>query len=259
MTQEPMQEHSVSLMIFDISGYTRFMVSQKNSLIHAQLIISALMQSLIDEVQLPFKIAKLEGDAIFLYADTESNPGAWAEFVNTMPTRLQRFFDLFSEKLSSIFSTNLCSCDVCSNIESLRLKLVCHIGRAVVYKIGRFYELAGVDVILVHRLLKNSIDSKEYILFSQAAFNLLAQADQTGYVESEEDCEGLGKVKVFYKIMQHSSTHEHNHEHKPKQQPHSSGQKKLFPGIFNTGLLMLKTLLIRLGVKTVTPLKNISD
>lgn len=257
MTQEHMQEHSVCLMIFDISGYTAFMVSKKNSLIHAQLIISELMQSLINEVQLPFEIAKLEGDAMFLYANTGSNPDAWAEFVNKMPARLQRFFDLFGEKLSDTFSTNLCTCDICSNIESLRLKLVCHIGRAVVYKIGRFYELAGVDVILVHRLLKNSINSKEYILFSQAAFNLLAQADQAGYAESEEDCEGLGKVKVFYKIMQHSSTHEHKLE--LKHLPHSSGHIRLFLGIINTALLMLKTVLIRLGVKTLRQLRNITD
>jgi hypothetical protein len=64
--------HKVLLIIADISGYTKLMVSSDIEIIHSQHIISELIQALIKEVEIPLEISKLEGDALFLYARKDS-------------------------------------------------------------------------------------------------------------------------------------------------------------------------------------------
>jgi hypothetical protein len=43
-------------------------------------------------------------------------------------------------------------------------KLVGHLGEAAAQRIKNLTELAGVDVILVHRMLKNDVPVPEYML-----------------------------------------------------------------------------------------------
>ena len=64
-------EKKVVLIIADISGYTRFMVTNKTSLIHSQVIITELIKTIIKQVEIPLKVSKLEGDAVFTYAVKE--------------------------------------------------------------------------------------------------------------------------------------------------------------------------------------------
>lgn len=58
----------VLLIIADISGYTRFMVANQTEIEHSHEIISALLEAIIGEVEIPLTVSKLEGDAVFLYA-----------------------------------------------------------------------------------------------------------------------------------------------------------------------------------------------
>ncbi|MFL5842977.1 MAG: DUF2652 domain-containing protein [Thermoleophilaceae bacterium] len=50
-----------------------------------------------------------------------------------------------------------CRCAACASIGSLDLKFVAHFGTYVIGPEGDREDLAGPDVILVHRLLKNSV------------------------------------------------------------------------------------------------------
>ncbi len=50
------QQKDVVMLIADISGYTKFMTRNRKSLAHAQVIITELMTSLIDEIQIPLRI-----------------------------------------------------------------------------------------------------------------------------------------------------------------------------------------------------------
>ena len=60
------QEREAVLIIADISGYTKFLISHKDMVqTHAHVIITDLMQTIIKEVEIPIEVAKLEGDAIF--------------------------------------------------------------------------------------------------------------------------------------------------------------------------------------------------
>jgi hypothetical protein len=170
---DPSAPRPVLLAVADISGYTRFMIANRGALAHAQAIIGELIETIVAEVQIPLKVAKLEGDAVFLFGLVDEDPAKWLAERDRVRDRLQAFFVAFTRKLGDISMSNACTCGACANVERLRLKLVVHAGECVVHTVVGFEELAGVDVIVVHRLLKNSVPSDEYALFTDAAWDML--------------------------------------------------------------------------------------
>ena len=67
-------------------------------------------------------------------------------------------------------------------------------------KIGRFEKLFGLAVIIVHRMLKNSVPAKEYLMVSESAF---FNFDGFFGLEPERrvlELEGIGghRTMVFY-------------------------------------------------------------
>lgn len=156
------------LIIADISGYTNFMLSNKNSLAKSSRVISELLLSVIEHLELHLSIAKIEGDAIFLYAKKE-NDKDWEKLHESLGEKLVGFFTAFRKKVNDLKHSVLCEGGVCNAIDSLAVKIIVHIGTAEEVEIGEFKELAGIDVIIVHRLLKNSIPADEYILLTESA------------------------------------------------------------------------------------------
>ena len=132
----------VLLIIADISGYTRFMVSTKMDLAHGQIIISELIKEIIRQIEIPLEVSKLEGDAVFLYAPKSENEAEWADVKKNIGGKLVTFFEAFSRKVVELSESNLCNCPCCDNVNKLRLKLIVHFGEALFYQIGRFYELS---------------------------------------------------------------------------------------------------------------------
>ncbi len=63
-------------IIADISGYTSFLHGTEFE--HAQAIVEELTKLIIGHILPPFKILKLEGDAVFYYASGEMLPEAEA-------------------------------------------------------------------------------------------------------------------------------------------------------------------------------------
>lgn len=189
----------VLLVMVDISGYTQFINHHRTSVLHAEEIITELLESVIDRAQFPLQLNKLEGDAAFLFTEITAEPTAVAADVSS---QMLRFFDAFKLKQQSLVNhaAGGCPCDACTNIHLLRLKVVAHAGQAVFKQVKQFEELAGEDVILVHRLLKNSVTAGEYILLTDAFYlltgNLFGMEPET----STETYDWLGdiSVKVFY-------------------------------------------------------------
>lgn len=74
-----------------------------------------------------------------------------------------------------------CQCDACVRVATLDLKFVLHAGAFVVQAIGGGRELAGPDVVVVHRLLKNQaaevLGTRAYALVTDAAMRLLEIPD----------------------------------------------------------------------------------
>ena len=182
----------VLLMIADISGYTRFMVANQTELEHSHQIVGALLEAIIEEVEIPLEVAKLEGDAVFLYLVKADDRDA---ALSRARAKLMRFFAAFQSTLAELAAATRCACGACIHIDALRLKVVAHSGTALIYTIASRTELAGVDVIILHRLLKNSIPFDEYILLTETAARDL-ELDLPVLATATEDYEALGKVGV---------------------------------------------------------------
>src|SRR5438046_1046695 len=63
----------------------------------------------------------------------------------------------FRRRLRSIEHLTTCTCRACQQIPGLQLKLVAHHGEYVVHEVAGSRELVGNDVVLLHRLLKNTV------------------------------------------------------------------------------------------------------
>lgn len=181
------------LVIVDISGYTGFITKREISLLHAEQIITELLETVIDGAEFPLKLNKLEGDAALLYAEVDADPrGAARDALR----QVHRAFELFAQRLARIDGERRhCSCAACSNIANLKLKAFFHEGEIAIKRVRQFEELAGEDVILIHRLMKNSIPSREYLLLTQR-FHALLGDDAPEGAAHREDAEGVGEVAL---------------------------------------------------------------
>ena len=121
----------------------------------------------------------------------------WDDVRREIGAKLLGFFDAFSDRLAELHASNTCNCDACKYVDRLRLKAIVHSGRALFYSIGRFQELSGVDVILAHRLLKNSLESDQYVLLTEAAYQDVEFPKQIDVAEGQETYENIGSVKTY--------------------------------------------------------------
>lgn len=161
------------LLLADISGYTAFLTGTE--LEHAHAIIRELTKLIRARLAPPMRFVKQEGDAIFCYADK----GAFKEGERFVELIEVCYFD-FSNRLLDMARSTTCTCDACKAIPTLGLKFVTHFGTFVVEDDEGREDLAGPDVILVHRLLKNSISNdggpQAYAFFSEACMKRLPPA-----------------------------------------------------------------------------------
>ena len=188
---------NVILAIADISGYTQFIFTKNIEIEHSQYIISQLIESIIQQITIPLQTSKLEGDAVFLYATTDSNQYSYEDVRKEVGEKLLRLFTVFHEKLREINETHQCDCRACTHMDVLKLKIVVHCGEAYFYQINQFNELSGKDVILLHRLLKNSVSEEEYILMTDAAYSDIKFPVEIKVREGTESYEHLGKIKTL--------------------------------------------------------------
>ena len=138
-----------SFVIADISGYTNFVSGVE--LDHAQDIIADIMDTLVRALRPPFRLAKFEGDAAFVYALADKVDGS------LLQDSIEQAYFAFRKRLRNIKQANSCECRACSRMQNLDVKFVVHHGEFIRQKMAGREELAGRDVILVHRLLKNDV------------------------------------------------------------------------------------------------------
>jgi len=187
----------VLLVIADISGYTRYMTANAKTLAHSQTIITELVKAIIRQIELPLEVAKLEGDAVFLFCRKQNGLKPWPETKKIIGDNLITFFLMFSEKIRELSQSTTCTCNACTHIEQLRLKIVVHSGEALFHRVLNFVELAGVDVIIVHRLLKNSVVADQYLLLTEAAQHDLEFSGDLHLSNSAETYDDIGRIKTL--------------------------------------------------------------
>ena len=187
---------NVSMVLLDISGYTSFIKWHDMSLLHAEQIISELLESAIGSLDGLLTLNKLEGDAAFLYTEVEElNTAIPKEIIEKVTKSFERFNARQKKLIGS--GEGGCPCEACCKIDKLKLKAVLHHGEVAVKRLRQFEELAGKDVIIIHRLLKNTIDRNEYILITDDFYQLSGSGTYAAPDVRTEHCEGIGNIKVI--------------------------------------------------------------
>jgi hypothetical protein len=178
------------LLIADIGGYTQYMNWNRMHLAHAQLAVAQLLESVIDAGK-GLKLAKLEGDAAFFWAP-DGNANA------LVCERLSRMRQSFFARRERIKKDYDCQCASCGQLDNLTLKFVAHEGEVAEQKVKRHVELAGVDVILIHRMLKNTVPVLEYVLMTDVVAQCLDDSVRQHCRPLTHDFEGLGQTSTHY-------------------------------------------------------------
>lgn len=180
------------LLIADIGGYTRFMKVHRINLAHAQHVVAQLLEAVIDGAG-ELKLAKLEGDAAFFYAPLKKASDV-ARYI-PLAAEIRRAFLARREQMAM---DRMCTCDSCVQAGELKIKFVAHEGEVAFQKVHRNNELAGVDVIYVHRLLKNDVPVSEYMLMSVPVHEHFAPTVGWEAHPIEHELEGLGHAKQYW-------------------------------------------------------------
>jgi hypothetical protein len=181
------------LLIADIGGYTAYMGSHRMSLAHAEVNTGRLLGKVIDAVP-DFDLIEIEGDAAFLARRADTSDDATVAKTLQATMAMHRAFHLERQYVA----TNLCPCNGCSQANNLKLKFVAHVGEVATQTIRRRRKLVGIDVIHVHRMLKNPVEVPEYVLFSEE-FYRTADAPLPGPVhEVSQDLEGIGPARSYF-------------------------------------------------------------
>ncbi len=174
------------ICIPDITGFTRFMA--ENDIEFSRKIIPALLRNIVDSNKLKLTVGEIEGDAVVFYR------------FGTLPSLKDlvdqcKFFYLNFNKELKLLMDNFAD-DFHKNTSSdrLSLKVIVHAAEMTSTIIGGIPKLIGRDVVIVHKLLKNSINESEYILLTE---KLLAHYPDKDITESF-DWESLNQGQDTY-------------------------------------------------------------
>ncbi|HLE28038.1 MAG TPA: DUF2652 domain-containing protein [Anaerolineales bacterium] len=182
-------------VIADLSGYTRLLT--QSELEQAQAVVRNLLSTLLEQTRPPLIVSRLEGDAIFSYAPE----GSFLQG-QTLHESLENMYCAFRRALEQEERNTGCDCQACSIRPTLDLKVIVHHGQYVVEKVGQTQVLHGADVIVAHRLLKNSIAEstgiQAYLFFTESAAKAMALGSLVETMRLHtETYEHLGEVKGY--------------------------------------------------------------
>ena len=182
-----------TILIPDISGFTEFV--SNTELDHSAHIISELLNLIISENYSGFTVSEIEGDAVLFYKKGD---------IPSKQTLVKQCIDIFSkfhEQLKFMERDVICSCGACQGASRLSLKFIIHYGAIKEFRIADIVKASGVDMIIAHRLLKNNINSSEYILLSSSCLDRLPDKDETVGLKGNKSIEkypALGDIELEY-------------------------------------------------------------
>jgi len=161
--KEKNEDGPALICIPDMTGFTRFMA--ETDLAFSRKIIPSLLRSLVAANTLNMSVGEIEGDAILFYRF-----GALPSLYE-LTVQCKKFYEDFNAQLESLkkqFPTDFAKY-ISSN--KLSLKIVLHAAEMTSTHIEGMIKLIGEDVVVVHKLLKNSVEDAEYILLTEKLLN----------------------------------------------------------------------------------------
>jgi hypothetical protein len=192
-----MADINATILIPDISGFTAFMTTTE--LTHSSKAINMLIDAIVHAVGEEYELAEVEGDAVLLI---KKGPAPSQKEILDICLNI---FKAFHFQRKSMQQYTVCPCNACQEINNLTLKFVVHYGPLSEIKVGRFVKLSGVEMIVAHRLLKNSIDNNEYLLVTEKLLQQAAASAETEQMEwsrSSEAYASIGQVDYRFTLLQ---------------------------------------------------------
>ena len=184
------------ILIPDISGFTDF--TSATAIDHSAHIITELLELIVESNETDFTLAEIEGDAVLLYRKGE--PLGREQLVD----QCLRMFSNFHKRLMVIERDMVCQCGACETASKLTLKFIAHFGYLKEIKVAQFVKATGVDMIIAHRLLKNDVNSDEYILMTEPCCDAVGHANHDPMLQwskSSQAYESIGKVNYEFATL----------------------------------------------------------
>ena len=170
VTPSPMKASKGILLIADITGYTMYL--NDSELEHAHGVLTQLLGVLVEGTRPPLSVSNLQGDAVFSYGIDSGVVGG-----QTFVEIVEDIYVEFRRAIEQMVMNSTCGCNACANLGKLDLKFIVHHGEFLVQNIGGSQELVGSDVIIAHRLAKNTVTAttgvRAYALYTAAAVEAL--------------------------------------------------------------------------------------
>ena len=189
-----MPETNATILIPDISGFTEFMSSTE--LAHSSHAINYLIDAIVNAVGQDYELSEVEGDAVLLI-----KKGPAPSKKETQDTCL-KIFSAFHYQRKWMQQHTICPCGACQAIINLTLKFVVHHGPIAEIRVGRFVKPSGLEMIIAHRLLKNSIGNNEYLLFTEKFLQQDHHSpDDMMWTASSEDYPSIGKINYQFALL----------------------------------------------------------
>jgi uncharacterized protein YndB with AHSA1/START domain len=184
------------ILIPDISGFTEF--TSATEIDHSAHIINELLELIVDSNKTGFTLAEIEGDAVLFYRKGEP-----LQHKQLLEQCLSTFSN-FHRQLMVIKRDTVCQCGACQSVGNLTLKFILHFGYIKEIKVAQFVKATGVDMIIAHRLLKNDVDSDEYVLITAPCWEAIGQSDPNPtlrWSESSQSYDAIGKVDFEFATL----------------------------------------------------------
>lgn len=147
------------IFIPDISGFTKFVETTEAN--HSQHVIAELLEVLVEANTQDLILAEVEGDALFFYKEELVS-------LEKLLAQIETMYTAFYSHLKLLEKNRICPCNACSSAPKLQLKIIAHCGEIEFITVQDKRKPFGSTVIEAHRLLKNAVESDNYILLSQA-------------------------------------------------------------------------------------------
>jgi Protein of unknown function (DUF2652) len=181
-----------TLLLADLTGYTAYL--SRSELEQGPTIAGDLLETVVGRLEPPFRLAKLEGDAAFMFVE-DGRADASLQL-----DAIEAAYVAFKRRLRSIDAATTCDCAACRLAPRLDLKMFIHHGEFVRNRIAGHDELAGTDVILAHRLLKGSAAEQRsagFAQFTAAAAEWLGLADRDDLPGQTESFDHVGATETY--------------------------------------------------------------
>jgi hypothetical protein len=185
----------ILFFIPDLGGFTKFIA--ETEIQHSQHIIKELLELLVDANTLGMTVGEFEGDAVLFY-----RKGAAPTFEELVQQARKMYLD-FHTYLKKFEYSRVCQCGACAGAGAITLKMVAHYGSAGSMQVKDQVKFIGKDIIIAHRLLKNSVDAPEYLLLTKPALSGLADGDArlASFKNGADAYDNLGTIDYRFKSL----------------------------------------------------------